>query len=1669
MAAGVSDGAIIIDTQLDNSGFIRDAGQFRNAVNGLRNAVNQTGRSMADSANGYVQAMSRAGSAARTAAGSQSALQKEIARTEAAIERMEARQTKMRALAEQRAQAQRDALRAQIEEEVKSAIGYGNWELMPKWSQDQAMEAAMRDFEGRLAAIQSAPVENTDAWRSLQYDIDQAREKLEGLNAAFSGLEQAQDIGADAAQGLSETTDAGSRLGSAFSAVAQRAGAALAALGRFAGHAAIGFLRRLASGAKNAAIQLAKLAGRGIQAGLRNIGKLAGGAARKLFGMGQSAKQSNGGFGSALKMMLRYGLGIRSLFVLFNRLRSAVKESFESLMKYDPRVKASLGALSTSLNTLKGSLAPAFAPILNAVTPALVALINTVTRATNAVGMFMAALTGQSYYTAAQGVSSIGTAASGSTKEVKDLKRQLASFDELNILGAKDSGSSGGASSGETPFATYATVPIDSGIQNFVERLKALAKTGDWDGIGRVIADGLNGAFTKARELVKWDNVGGVITEYVGRFTSAFNGLVDGIDWAGVGNTIGEGINTILYTFGTLLDKLDLAALGRRLADALNGLVNTVNFGKLGETLAAKLTAKLVVIGNALARFDWEKFGPKLAEGFNRFFKKLDEVVGGIDWPGIVQRFTRGVNKFIAHIDWRELGDTLGRRAGTLVESLKAAVTEFKWGDTGTKFADALNEFFSNKQLFEDAGSTIDGAIRGLLDFTKRFVITFDAKQAAQRIKDALERIEWDKIASDFWATATAMFNKAGDFLTVLFGGELEDPNVSRMMRDKGVFASSTSSKIASGLSDLAVKILNAIKSAFDSIPWDSWGDKIHDFLISIKWADVANAFWDAIVAGAAGLGKLIVSALFGSDSDIYKSLFPEGTTPTKSTGNSGLANLARLYAGVKIGKWTLGSLLGGTGSSAAAGASAGGLLQIGGIAALAKSAWDNIVGIVNSTKEYSEAGYGNPLEQLLGGIETFYGKNGLGFEEHVRQALNALFDPIGIKNVGDKVLETLGINKTNSGGGGQAGSVGAGRDKRSNVVQNRSLLTDDELINTGKMLQKTGASVDQIVGTLAKTERQAYVLRKALEANSKATDQNTTTTDKKDNAGFQTVQIGTNAEFQADWKEQFGDGFEVDANVNFQPNVAGGSAYRNNGLLGYLKQLFAPGVDTQTRVTLVKHLWDTVYGFVNQFSGGNVGKFVDLLSNFGSTVLSWVNGRSGGNAQKWIDLISNFGSTVLSWVNGRSGGNAQKWVDLISNFGSSVLGWVNGRSGGNAQKWVDLISNFGSSVLGWVNGMSGGNTQKLVDLVSNFGSTVLGWVDEPSRKGGHTGVQVDLIRLWKTVSGWVNDNKGTTPVDQNVGLSKIWSSVAGWILASFMGGDVEKFVGLTNSEWGSGWTSVVAWVKERLGNGDVDQPVGLMGKGWSYVVDWVNKHLGGNATAGVDLTNSGTNWAKGIVWFLTKGKDIILGVSLAIKSVTGAVASIVNAILGKAEGGIVTAMGRSLAFASGGVISGGMARFLEGVPHYARGTTRAHGTLFVAGEAGPEIMGHINGRTEILNKSQLAQTMYGAVTSGMAAALRGLTFRMPAMATGGVMPYGVSAQIARTGLELQSTLDANNEDLIQTIISVIGAQTTAIVAALQAVERSAGGSGGALGVQSVINEINRRTQMFSASPLKGV
>jgi hypothetical protein len=110
---------------------------------------------------------------------------------------------------------------------------------------------------------------------------------------------------------------------------------------------------------------------------------------------------------------------------------------------------------------------------------------------------------------------------------------------------------------------------------------------------------------------------------------------------------------------------------------------------------------------------------------------------------------------------------------------------------------------------------------------------------------------------------------------------------------------------------------------------------------------------------------------------------------------------------------------------------------------------------------------------------------------------------------------------------------------------------------------------------------------------------------------------------------------------------------------------------------------------------------------------------------------------------------------------------------------------------------------------------------------------------------------------------------------------------------------------------------------------------------------------------------------------------------------------------ANGGVFSNGR---WSNIPQYANGTLNA-GTIFAAGEAGPEIVGHVGGRTEVLNKSQLASAMFSAVQAAMAPAAANFASAAQSM---GVADAGVDmetlAEMIRQGVE-QAMARSNDYD----------------------------------------------------------
>lgn len=141
---------------------------------------------------------------------------------------------------------------------------------------------------------------------------------------------------------------------------------------------------------------------------------------------------------------------------------------------------------------------------------------------------------------------------------------------------------------------------------------------------------------------------------------------------------------------------------------------------------------------------------------------------------------------------------------------------------------------------------------------------------------------------------------------------------------------------------------------------------------------------------------------------------------------------------------------------------------------------------------------------------------------------------------------------------------------------------------------------------------------------------------------------------------------------------------------------------------------------------------------------------------------------------------------------------------------------------------------------------------------------------------------------------------------------------------------------------------------------------------------------------------------------------------------------------ASGGVYSGGT---WSDIPQYASGTTNAHGSLFIAGEAGPEVVGHIGGRTEVLNKSQLAATMYSAVRAAMSGVEIAASFYggMDDGGESGMMEY---VQANNVAMEQQNELLRQQNEYLRQLIekdTTVEISTNSIARGLNRQNRRAG------------------------------
>ena len=375
-------------------------------------------------------------------------------------------------------------MKAELEATPATFEGYESTE----YEKDQS---ALQQVIDKLLAYRQLVREEIGSSTAPSAEWDAVQEKWQNM-ASLSGMIKG------AFQSMASTISSGARTAGsavltglqhpiqlvdrALGAAAAGAWRATSALANMAGTAIVNGLQRIANAARQAAVNLAGMVKAGIQTGLKKLGTA-------ITNLGHRSKKSNNIVAMSFKNMLKYGLGIRSLYALFNKLRNAISSGFGELAQVDKEFNFVMSSFKTSVTALKNSVAAAIAPIVKTLLPYVTRFVDYISAALDKVGQFFAALTGQSTYAKvlpvwqdyAESVKNTGTNAKKTAAQLKKEKKAaeaaaltIAGFDDVEILKDKDKDEE------ETEPDHFIMSPISQAMSDLASKVRDYLK-GLWD------------------------------------------------------------------------------------------------------------------------------------------------------------------------------------------------------------------------------------------------------------------------------------------------------------------------------------------------------------------------------------------------------------------------------------------------------------------------------------------------------------------------------------------------------------------------------------------------------------------------------------------------------------------------------------------------------------------------------------------------------------------------------------------------------------------------------------------------------------------------------------------------------------------------------------------------------------------------------------------------------------------------------------------------------------------------------------------------------------------------------------------------------------------------------------------------------------------------------------
>lgn len=734
-------------------------------------------------------------------------------------------------------------LKAQMEELGNTRVKTEDYE----WVTNEIQKASdkLADYMARQDKMNALDVkQNSASWKSLQYDIDQAKAKLNDLIATRRAYEEMGNAYMPGTQ-TAEYSGMASQLSELQAALAQVEAQGSTVATSIAANIG-GKLRSAIGSGVNAGVQIAR-------AGLTNLGKVAKSVTKHFTGLRKetvSLRERLQGLGKSVQQFGRFAL-MWLQFAFISTVFEDMKANIDSLAKMSDRFNTAISGMISSCKTLGAQIVAAVDPLVSVAAPYVQAFIDKLTAAADTAAQFVARLTGNNTYIKASkgnydyaaSLDDTSTSAESATEAVKEYQNTVLGFDQLNKL----NGVTGADGTGTADVDTGLTDPQLNRAETQATKLNSIADKihdaltkGDFKAAGKAVGEAVNEAFSWLRNVAGWDKNAKKITKTVGNLIDFINGVATSFNGADAGTAIGDVVNSIIESLKMFTDPsagIDFDLIGTRVGEMIKGAVDKIKWTDLGIAIVQGIQAAVRYVNGIVGVPGfWVSLGTAVKDGITGMVTAFDPAV----WSTAVINLVNGFFTFLQ----------------------TAFGNQEQFATLGTKLATTVNQIFSGISG-EDIAAGINSFVNAILTTVNSFLSTLDWSTIISTLGDVLLNLDWLSLIQLVGVFAIPqipgiIMPLLGNALSSIFSSiaSVAGPMLSNAVT--GLLTSLGSLLMAHPwaalIAGIATIIITAIVTHWDEIKewWSGVWAKIQE--IPGKIGEVAQNVWSAVTGWFSGI-----------------------------------------------------------------------------------------------------------------------------------------------------------------------------------------------------------------------------------------------------------------------------------------------------------------------------------------------------------------------------------------------------------------------------------------------------------------------------------------------------------------------------------------------------------------------------------------------------------------------------------------------------------------------------------------------------------------------------------------------------------------------------------------------------------------------------------------------